>query len=146
MIDARPLRLVGLAAALAALTAASATAETFQVELDGKAFTFGGQSNMDIELTINMGDSIEWIWVSGLHNVVSGFPGEPGEGELFESGDPTDIPGTTFLFTFNEAGTFGYHCEVPEDLGMVSSVTVLPEPAGGLLLCCGAALLIRRRR
>jgi len=135
-----------VAVATVMLLPVAAQADTFQVQMAGSSFIFNGQENMDIDLMINPGDTVEWLWVEGPHNVVSGFPGEPGEGDLFNSGDPTDVPGTTFEFTFNDPGTFGYHCEVHEDFGMISQVTVVPEPASALLLCFGAFVFRSRRR
>ena len=124
----------------------SVQAETFEVTLEGIWFWYDGQANMDIELFLEPGDTVRWLWIDGFHNVVSGFPGGGNEGELFYRGEPTDEPGTIFEFTFDvEPGVYGYHCHPHEDFGMISYVTVIPEP-GSLVLLCAAGLLLRPHR
>jgi len=123
-----------------------AQADVFEVTLDGIWFSYDGQQNMDIELTIDPGDTVRWLWVEGFHNVVSGFPGDGNEGELFLSGPPIDEPGTIFEFTFLEPGVFGYHCHPHGDYGMISYVTVIPAPGGVGMLVAGALLCGPRRR
>jgi len=123
-------------------------AETFIVELDGASFVFGGMTNMDIDLSVEVGDTVRWEWVSGFHNVVNGFPGDPDEDTLFNSGLPTSDPATFFEYTFDDEGIFGYHCEVHEDIGMISFVTVNAVPAPGTMLAMAPVglVLTRRRR
>ncbi len=117
------------AVALSAIIAPAAVhAETYEVTLQGISFWCEGMQNMDIELAIEPGDTIRWLWVDGFHNVVSGFPESGNTGELFFSGPPTAVPGTTFEFTFNEPGVYGYHCHPHEELGMISSITVNSAP------------------
>ena len=123
-----------------------AQAEVFEVTLQGFWFSYDGQQNMDIELTISPGDTVRWLWVEGFHNVVSGFPGDGNEGELFLSGPPTDEPGTIFEFTFLEPGVFGYHCHPHGDFGMISFVTVIPAPGSVGMLVAGGLLCGPRRR
>lgn len=123
-----------------------AQAEVFEVTLQGFWFSYDGQQNMDIELTISPGDTVRWLWVEGFHNVVSGFPGDGNEGELFLSGPPTDEPGTSFEFTFLEPGVFGYHCHPHGDFGMISFVTVIPAPGSVGMLVAGGLLCGPRRR
>ncbi len=113
------------AVALSAIIAPAAVhAETYEVTLEGFSYGYDGMQNMDIELAIEPGDTIRWLWVEGFHNVVSGFPESGDAGELFFSGPPTAVPGITFEFTFNEPGVYGYHCHPHEALGMISSITV----------------------
>ena len=123
-----------------------AQAEVFEVTLQGIWFSYDGQQNMDIELTINPGDTVRWLWVEGYHNVVSGFPDDENPGELFFSGPPTYEPGTIFEFTFLEPGVFGYHCHPHEKYGMISFVTVTPAPGGVGMLVAGGLLCGPRRR
>ncbi len=141
-------RTATLVAAVAAVVgwASEVRAETYEVALDGISFWYDGQENMDIELLILPGDTVRWLWVSGFHNVVSGFPGGGNEGDLFFSGSPTGVLGTTFEFTFLEPGVYGYHCHPHEAFGMISFVTVTPEPAGLALLGVGGLFGRRRRR
>ena len=105
------------------VTCAAAHGDVFEVTLEGIDFVREGRVNMEIELTIRPGDTVRWIWVSGLHNVVSGVQGEPGAGEEFFSGDPEEPP-REFEHTFMDTGVFDYFCEVHAPFGMISFVTV----------------------
>lgn len=134
------------AAALVGAMGSLADAETFVVMLDGPSFVFDGMTDMDIDLVIHIGDVVRWEWESGFHNVVNGFPGDLDEGTLFNSGAPTSDPGTFFEYTFDDEGVFGYHCEVHEDIGMISFVTVVPAPASMLALAPIGLMGMRRRR
>ena len=107
-----------------AVTCAAAHAEVFEVTLDGFEFRHEGRANMEIELTIRMGDTVRWIWVSELHNVVSGVQCEPGAGDEFFSGDP-QFPPRQFEHTFMDAGVFEYFCAVHVELGMEGTITVV---------------------
>lgn len=122
-----------------------AKGETFEVTLEGLSFWYAGMANMEIDLAIDPGDTIRWSWVEGFHNVVSGFPEDPDTGELFFSGEPTGEAGTIFEFTFIEPGVYGYHCHPHEGVGMVSSITVVPEPSTLALLGVVACACLRRR-
>lgn len=115
------MRLAALAAVCVLGT--SALAEEYVIELVGTNFMYGGQSNMDVDLTVRPGDTVRWVWVSGFHNVVSGNPDDPDEGEEFHSGDPITPP-FEFSHTFLEPGDFPYHCEIHEGFGMISTVKV----------------------
>ena len=133
----------GMAAVM--VSAAPTIGATYTVTLEGRSFVYDGQSDMDIALDILVGDTVRWDWVSGFHNVVNGFPGDADEDTIFNSGLPTSDASTVFEYTFNEEGVFGYHCEVHEDLGMVSFVTVTPTP-GTLLAVSPLGLMLTRRR
>jgi|GEM_PF-4274336 len=124
----------------------NAQADTYIVELDGPSFVYGGLTDMDIDLTIESGDTVRWEWTSGFHNVVNGFPGDPDEDTLFNSGSPTSDTDTFFEYTFLDNGVFGYHCEVHETIGMVSFVTVVPAPASLIAMSPLGLVMCRRRR
>ena len=138
--------LVAVSSTILALASPGAQADVFEVTLEGWSYWYDGQENMDIDLTIDPGDTVSWLWVEGYHNVVSGFPGDKNPGELFFGGPPTGEPGTIFEFTFLEPGVFGYHCHPHEDWGMISFVTVTPAPGGLGMFLAGALLCGRRRR
>ena len=137
-----------MALAMIALASAGVVtqAETFVVELDGRSFVYDGLADMDIDLTINIGDTVRWEWISGFHNVVSGFPGSDEAGDLFFSGSPTSDTTTFFEFTFDDLGVYDYHCHVHQDIGMVSFVTVVPAPGAMLAMAPVGLILTRRRR
>jgi hypothetical protein len=72
-------------------------------------------------VTINVGDTVEWVWVGSGHSTTSGTPGNP-DG-IWDSG-VHNAP-FTFSFTFTTPGTFNYFCS-PHGAccGMIGSVTV----------------------
>ncbi len=147
----RTLRLQVISAAVVAFAMAWTTTPihaqtTYDVGLDGTQFVYNGAANTFIDLTIQQGDTIRWTWMSGFHNVTSGLEHGTG-GSIFASGTPTDVVGTTFEYTFNDVGVFPYHCGPHEVVGMVSSITVVPEPStlAGLLTLAGMLLTSRRR-
>jgi plastocyanin len=75
------------------------------------------------DLTIAVGDTVQWDNVDGFHNVVA-------DGGTFTSGPPASDP-WTFSHTFNSAGTFAYYCEVhggPGGAGMSGSIIVGGTP------------------
>jgi plastocyanin len=102
--------------AVATFAALSANATTFQVQVGATGLTFTPQN-----ITINVGDTIEWVWIVGGHSTTSGTPGHP-DG-LWDSG--IQNAGFTFSQTFNTPGTFAYYCS-PHGLccGMIGSVIV----------------------
>ncbi len=65
-------------------------------------------------IEIAVGDVVVWTNDDGFAHTVTADDG------TFDSGDIEG--GQTFAFTFNEAGTFAYHCDIHPD--MVGRVTV----------------------
>ena len=65
-------------------------------------------------VTINVGDIVEWRGDFSAHPLVS-------DGGLWG----TVSSGSAFSFTFNSAGTYTYHCQVHQALGMTGEVIVL---------------------
>lgn len=76
--------------------------------------------------TIKAGDTIHWIWISGVHSTTSGScpGGACSASGLWDSG----VGSGTFSFdrTFNSVGTFPYFCSVH---GAMMSGTVIVEAA-----------------
>lgn len=84
-------------------------------------------------LTVELGDTVEWEWFGGLHNIESGVDGVH-DGN-FGSGDPTDVIGTTFEVTFDQefldehpmpGNAYPYFSAVEMDLkfGMTGTIIV----------------------
>ena len=69
-------------------------------------------------ITIATGDTVRWEWVSGPHNIVSGYRGS--QSGLFYSGSPVMLGSFEFKFTFPDV--IPYHCEV--HMGMDAFITV----------------------
>ncbi len=75
------------------------------------------------DITINVGQTVQWINTGGLHNVngsVDTFPNNP---LGFLSGEP-DGSAWSFEFQFSEIGFYEYQCDEHSELGMIGSVTV----------------------
>ena len=114
-----------LAPLVLALAAGAAGAQTTHV------VTLSGTTFSPRDLTIKIGDTVQWDWVSGLHNVESGVGGVH-DGN-FRSGNATSSTATTFDVTFDAAflgahpmagNVYPYYCVVHEAFGMVGTVTV----------------------
>ena len=72
------------------------------------------------DITINVGDTVEWINVdTAAHTVTSGSPAD-GPSGVFDSS--LVMADAVYAFTFEEAGTYDYFCMVHP--WMVGSVTV----------------------
>ena len=108
--------LPGLAAiALALLVlpgAASAATRTVRVGTGG-AHVFVDSVSQTSTTTINVGDTVTWMWDDSFHSTTSGAcpNGNCAPDGMWDSGVRTSLP-STFSFTFTTAGTFPYHCSV----------------------------------
>jgi plastocyanin len=115
-------------------------------------------------LTIAEGDTVNWVWNLGFHNVESGSAGI--HDGIFRSGDPVSPP-NSFAVTFDAAflsmnpqpgNVYNYYCMVHQAFGQEGTITVIsgpvPVPAlpfWGLLsvalgvVGCGWVLLRKKR-
>ena len=120
--------LVGLASTLVLPSSANAQT-THTVNLDGILF-------IPADITIEVGDTVHWVWVSEVHNVESGvivdFVGVP-DGN-FISGSPVGTVGTTYELAFDQAfldanpmpgNAYPYYCIVHVFFTMAGTVTVV---------------------
>ncbi len=96
---------------------------TWNVNLGSSSFT-------PTHLTIDEGDTVHWVWVRGLHNVVSGVGGNH-DGN-FRSGNAGF--NQTFDLVFDRAfldahiilgNVYPYYCIVHVAVGMVGTITVI---------------------
>ncbi len=72
------------------------------------------------DITVNMGDTVEWINVdTAAHTVTGGSPAN-GPSGVFDSS--LVMVSASFAFTFNDAGSYDYFCMVHP--WMIGSVTV----------------------
>jgi len=81
------------------------------------------------DLTIHVGDTVEWSWASSGHNVVSGSDcvadGQfcsPSDSSCADAG--LSSRGTTYSHTFTAPGTYPYFCSPHCDFGMVGTIMV----------------------
>ncbi len=124
-MNSRTFRRIARAMLIACTAVTVASAQTTHiVNLTGIVFDPPDQ-------TITVGDTIQWVWIDGLHNVESGVGGVP-DGN-FLSGDPIDNPGMTYEVVFDQAfldtnpepaDVYPYYCIVHVGVGMVGSITV----------------------
>ena len=94
----------------------SSRAATIQVQVGSGGTKFTPQN-----VTINVGDTVEWTWAGNNHSTTSGTPGNA-DG-LWDSG--VHNIGFTFSRVFTTPGTFNYFCS-PHGLccGMIGSIIV----------------------
>jgi plastocyanin len=95
----------------------------------------GFTSYSPAEVTIGVGDTVEWRNTSVITHTVTNDPGRakkpgdasaPAQAQAFDSGD---IPaGQVYRRTFTVPGTYRYFCTHHEDDGMVGAVVVKPAP------------------
>ncbi len=120
--------LVGVTLVLLTLAASAAPAATITVQLVGITF-------VEQNITIEVGDTVRWEWVSGFHNVESGVvvSGAGVHDGRFRSGDPTSVVGTTYDRVFDQAfldanpitgNVYPYYCIVHTSVDMVGTITV----------------------
>jgi plastocyanin len=89
-----------------------------------------GTSFSPANLTIEVGDTVRWVWTSLAHTVTSGTgAGDPAVGALFDA--PLNSFSPEFQFTFTSAGTVPYFCRPHEIGGMTGTIVVeeVPTPA-----------------
>lgn len=77
----------------------------------------GGTSFSDEDVTIAPGTTVRWIWSNGDHTVTPTGHSEWTSTALNSSGD-------MLVHTFNNVGTFNYHCIPHQSLGMTGVVRV----------------------
>ena len=92
--------------------------ETKVVTVDSTNLRFSPES-----ITLKEGDSVRFFWSGELlpHNAVE-------DSGLFDTGEPSTEVDYTYTFSFGENGTYEYVCEPHEDLGMVGTIIVEPNP------------------
>jgi len=88
----------------------------FTVEASGMDFT-------PQDLTVEIGDTIEWTNVLGIHNVNATQSTYPNNPESFTSGSPANAP-WTYMHVMTIAGSYDYQCDVHVSSGMVGTITV----------------------
>ncbi len=94
----------------------SARAATVQVQVGAGGLKFTPQN-----VTIHVGDTVQWTWAASGHSTTSGTPGLP-DG-IWDSG--VQNSGFVFNQTFTSAGTFAYYCTPHGSCcGMIGSVMV----------------------
>ena len=100
--------------------AAFASASTVEFHVFNNYFSLNppGQPIVS-DATINMGDTVEWVWDQGFHSVA------PVKGSIvdFDSGD--HAPPYTFDYTFTQVGKITFFCDVPVSYTHLTLPTIL---------------------
>ncbi len=139
---------------LALLGGSSASATVHVVNQTGLTFVLQ-------DITIQVGDTVQWVRSGGSHTVTEGLAGGPCSGCAFDS--PLNAGTPTFSLVFDSVflaanprvgDRYDYYCQPHFGSGMIGSVTVSPQvpalPSWGLIvtagLLVGAAVLVLRRR
>jgi plastocyanin len=81
-------------------------------------------------VTINVGDTVHWVWGSDMHSTTSGTcSGATCTPDGKWDSGVHNAP-HTFDFTFTGPGTFAYFCTIHGTLGMTGTITVVnPAPS-----------------
>jgi hypothetical protein len=86
--------------------------------------TLQGLSFSPSQLTINVGETVQWINQGGSHNVNGSQQSYPNNPASFGSGSVLPAP-WTYSHTFNTPGFYQYHCDPHFSAGMTGTITVL---------------------
>ena len=120
----------GLIVTLSLSTGGAHAQTTHNVLLDGVVFD-------PASITVDIGDTVHWEWVTGNHNVESGVivAGLGVSDGNFISGAPTSVPGTTFDLLVDQAfldanpmpgDVYPYYCLVHTGVDMAGTISVAP--------------------
>jgi plastocyanin len=108
----------------------AAMANTVTVNVYNFMFSTGSASGPQTNPTINVGDTIKWVWQSGTHSTTS----VKGSGITWDSGLKSGS--ATFSQTFNSAGTYVYYCSLHgrdsgngSATGMAAKIFVVKAPS-----------------
>jgi plastocyanin len=74
-------------------------------------------------LQVKRGDTVEWVWVSGSHEIVDGSPEDPDNaGQLFDLTLDQSTPDQKISFTFDEVGTVSYYSR--KNPSLIGTITI----------------------
>jgi plastocyanin len=82
-----------------------------------------GNSFSPANLQIEAGETVQWVNISGFHNVDGSTDTYPNNPDSFYSGDPSN-DAWTYSFTFEIEGVYDYDCSPHASMGMVGTITV----------------------
>lgn len=89
--------------------------------------TLSGIAFSPNDLSINVGETVEWQNVSGIHNINGTLTAYPSNPEGFDNGPSAASP-WNWSHTFTAPGTYNYHCDPHLGLGMTGVITVTAAP------------------
>jgi plastocyanin len=119
--------------------ATSTSAATITVHVFNLDFSENPSGQPIVDPTIDLGDTVHWVWDSGFHSTTS----VAGLIESWDSG--AHSPSFSFDHTFSDLGVFPYYCQIHgfdngngTAGGMSGTITVIPEPSSLILVILGA--------
>jgi plastocyanin len=112
-----------------ALAAPPARAANATVDVGGSA----GLAFVPATVTINVGETVTWTNRGGTHDVLEDHGAFRCANGCDDTGGDGDVAGNLWSVTrtFNQAGTFGYHCQLHGVNGMRGTVVVQSGGGGG---------------
>lgn len=87
-------------------------------------------------ITVNVGDTIMWIYDSGVHTTTSTLI--PGGAQSWNS--PIDQSNPMFMYMITVAGSYDYECIYHSSMGMVGHITALDPTSVPVLTKNGSGL------
>lgn len=115
-VMARKLAVITIFLVLAAILAGACSSGS-----SGNTVSISGYSFSPASLNVSTGTTVTWTNNDSVTHTVTSDTG------AFSSGDLN--PGQTFSYTFNQAGSFAYHCSI--HTYMHGTVTVTASTGGG---------------
>ena len=101
------------------LTAAMSAGDDADYTVDvGPGMTFSPEN-----LSIEVGETVEWVNLGGFHNVDGSTDTYPNNPASFYSGAASS-DAWTYSFTFDVEGVYDYECNPHLDMNMVGTITV----------------------
>ncbi len=96
-----------------------------QIQASGFSFTPNS-------VNANVGDTIKWLWVDGMHNTIS--TSVPSGAQSWNA--PLDNTDTQFIYKITTPGQYSYECSFHVALGMTGTINVNPigiKPISGVV-------------
>ena len=90
-----------------------------------------GMSFSPADLNVAVGETVEWVWVGGEHNVNGSTDTFPNNPDSFYSGEPQE--GGTYQFSFTVAGDYYYQCD-PHGLVIMMLMLIIMMIAVNMLV------------
>lgn len=97
------------------LAGVTAYSSTTTIQASGFSFT-------PSQVTVNIGDTIKWVWVNGTHTTTS--TSVPAGATSWDA--PLDNTHTSFIYVTLVSGLYNYDCTYHSSLGMTGTITVNP--------------------
>lgn len=120
--------------ALLALPAGSTEAAQATIQVGNYWFCDASYANGTCPTTINVGDTVQWNFPSGIYHTTTDCGascGTPTGSPMWDSGLQI---GGSYSYTFTQAGVYQYHCSIHDApvMNMRGQITVVAGAVGGI--------------